>query len=159
MPFQVGRHSRRLLAVVPLALLVFVAVEQVNLGRATNMSRTVEREHLSAVGNRPEECLTFYVAAQPNRVGFEVQVDGMMVALSARIPTLNGHSGSSPAGWDLDPTAADYDQRAETWALNRRIADGLCRVDVTTGTWTVIDVPSHAASRLWRLPDVSRMWF
>jgi hypothetical protein len=140
--FQDPRVVRRAVRVAfPLLLLVLLPVEQINLSRPTNLSRTAEREHLSALERAPEECSTFYVAAQPDRAGFEVQIDGMMIALVERIPTLNGHSGSEPVGWDLDPKAEDYDQRAAEWALNRRI-QGLCRVDVITGAWTAVDTPA-----------------
>ena len=121
------------------ALLALAATEQVNLAQAASLSRKVEREHLNALGRAPRECQTFYVAAQPKRTLGYGQVDGMMVALAQHLPTINGHSGLFPPGWDLyDGNAPDYEQRAMRWALKRGIAEGLCRADVDKGTWTVV---------------------
>ncbi len=121
------------------ALLALAATEQVNLAQAASLSRKVEREHLNALGRAPRECRTFYVAAQPKRTLGYGQVDGMMVALAQHLPTINGHSGLFPPGWDLyDGNAPDYEQRAMRWALKRGIAEGLCRADVDKGTWTVV---------------------
>ena len=101
----------------------------------------MEREHLSALGRAPRECLTFYVAPQPQRILGHGQVDGMMVALAQHIPTINGHSGLLPPGWDFyDGNAPDYEQKAARWALKRGITEGLCRADVNKGTWTVVPV-------------------
>jgi hypothetical protein len=135
--------ARRLLGIaIPLALLAMLPVEQINLGRPTNLSRTDENAHLSTLVDAPDECLTFYMAAQQGRASYEVQIDGMLIALANGIPTVNGYSGLEPPGWDLDAAAGDYEQRAARWALNRGIAEGLCRADLMTGTWTVIDSTS-----------------
>ena len=62
-----------------------------------------------------------------------------MLAQAQHLPTINGYSGLFPPGWDFyDTNAADYEQRAMRWAVNRGIAAGLCRVDIERGTWTVL---------------------
>ena len=123
------------------ALLALAATEQVNLAQATDLSRNFEREHFSALGQAPRECQTFYVAPQPKRILGYGQVDAMMVALAQHLPTINGHSGLLPPGWDFyDGNAPDYEQRAARWALKRGIAEGLCRADIDKGTWTVVPV-------------------
>ena len=62
-----------------------------------------------------------------------------MLAQARHLPTINGYSGLNPPGWDFyDTNAADYEQRAMRWAVNRGIAAGLCRVDIERGTWTVL---------------------
>jgi hypothetical protein len=118
------------------ALLSLAAIEQVNLFQPTNLSRNLERRHLAAVAAPPGECRTFYAAPQAGRAFFEVQIDAMMIALAQHLPTINGYSGLNPPGWDFaDTNAADYEQRATSWALSRGIADGLCRLDVENGIW------------------------
>jgi hypothetical protein len=121
------------------AVLALAAIEQVNLAQRTILSRNFERQHLAAVANHPRECLSFYAAPQAGRAPFEVQIDAMMVAHAQHLPTINGYSGLNPPGWDFYYTdAADYEQRAVRWALKRGIAEGLCRVDVDRGIWTML---------------------
>jgi hypothetical protein len=123
------------------ALLALAAIEQVNLAEPTQLSRKFEREHLSAVGNAPRECRSFYGTAQANSRPWEVQIDAMMIALAQHIPTINGYSSLLPPGWDfMDTKAADYEQRAQRWAVSRGIVEGLCRVDVERGTWSSVAV-------------------
>ncbi len=121
------------------AVLALAALEQVNLSQRTVLSRNFEHQHLAAVANHPRECLSFYAAPQAGRAPFEVQIDAMMIAQARHLPTINGYSSINPPGWDFyDTNAADYEQRAMRWAVNRSIAAGLCRVDVGRGTWTVL---------------------
>ena len=121
------------------AVLALAAIEQVNLSQRTILSRNFERQHLAAVAHHPRECLSFYAAPQPGRAPYEVQVDAIMLAQAQHLPTINGYSGLLPPGWDFyDTNAADYEQRAVRWAANRGIAAGLCRVDVESGSWTVL---------------------
>jgi hypothetical protein len=139
---------RRAGATAVTALFLLAAIEQVNLSRQTNLSRQFERRHLAAVGSPPAECRSFYVAPQAGRAPYEVQIDAMMIALAGPLPTINGYSGLSPPGWDFyDTTAPDYERRAKHWAASRGIAGGLCRVDVTTGTWTLVDVERDPSGR------------
>ncbi len=119
------------------ALLSLAALEQINLAHPTTLSREFERKHFGALTRPPPRCRSFYVAPQAERQPYEVQIDAMMAALTLSIPTINGYSGLFPPGWDFyDTNAADYEQRARRWAADRAIADGLCRVDIESGSWT-----------------------
>jgi hypothetical protein len=139
---------RRAGATAVTAVFLLAAIEQVNLSRQANLSRQFERRHLAAVGSAPRECRSFYVAPQTGRAPYEVQIDAMILSLVEHRPTINGYSGLSPPGWDFyDTTTLDYEQRARRWAASRGIADGLCRIDVTTGTWTLVDVERDPAGR------------
>jgi hypothetical protein len=128
-------RSRRLCALT--ALVSLAAIEQVNLKQASEISRKFEQRHLSAVGRPPLDCRTFYVAAEQD----SVQEDGMRIAQAQNLPTINGDSGLIPPGWGLaEPYKAGYEGQAAYWAIRRGIAEGLCRIDVGSGTWTVVDV-------------------
>jgi hypothetical protein len=134
------RSFRRLgtLAAV-MALLSLAAIEQVNLARCSYLSRAAERAHMSTVSGAPQDCRTFYIAPQLNRFFYEVQIDAMMVALAEHLPTINGYSGLLPPHWDfLDTNSQDYENLAERWAVQRGIAEGLCRTDLDSGTWTTV---------------------
>jgi hypothetical protein len=120
-------------------LLVLAAVEQVNLRQAALLSRNFERDHLGVLPAPPHECRTFYAASQAGREPYEVQADAMMMAIADRLPTINGYSGLFPPGWDFyDTRMADYEQRAQRWAVKRGIEKGLCRLDVDRGNWTML---------------------
>jgi hypothetical protein len=108
--------------------------------QTATLSRKFERERIGTLSLAPRECRTFYAASQANRPFYEMEMDAMMVALDQHLPTINGHSGLYPPGWDLDPTAPDYEQRAMHWALKRGIAPGLCRVDVDNRNWILVPV-------------------
>ena len=128
-------RSKQLFALI--ALISLAAFEQVNLKQASAVSRKFERQHLSAVGRPPLECRTFYVAAEQA----SVQEDAMRIAQAQNLPTINGDSGLIPPGWGLtEPYKAGYEGQAVYWAVGRGIAEGLCRIDVSSGIWTVVDV-------------------
>jgi hypothetical protein len=128
-------RSRRLFALT--ALVSLAAIEQVNFKQASEISRKFEQRHLSAVGRPPLDCRTFYVAAEQD----SVQEDAMRIAQAQNLPTINGDSGLIPPGWGLaEPYKKGYEGKATYWAVRRGIAEGLCRIDVGSGTWTVVDV-------------------
>jgi hypothetical protein len=121
------------------AILALAAIEQVNLSQRAILSRSFERQHLAAVANHPRECQTFYAAPQHDRAPYEVQIDAIVIAQAQHLPTINGLSGLFPPGWDFyDANAVDYEKRAMRWAVNRGIAEALCRVNVESGTWAKI---------------------
>ena len=116
-PQALLRHGR--LGVLT-ALLSLAAIEQVNLGQRTHLSREFERKHTAAVIRAPRECRSFYAAPQPGRPPFEVQIHAMMIALTEYVPTINGWSGLFPPGWNFyDTNVGDYEQRATRWAVKR----------------------------------------
>ena len=120
------------------ALLSVATIEQVNLSQAAYLSRKFEREHISAMGAAPRGCRAFYLVSQANRE-VELQLEAMMIALDQHLPTINGYSGLSPPGWNLDDAElTDYEHEAVRWATRRGIAQGLCRADINERTWTVL---------------------
>jgi hypothetical protein len=74
-------------------------------------------------------------------IRFSVQEDAMRIAQAQHLPTINGDSGLIPPGWGLaEPYKGGYEGQATYWAVRRGIAEGLCRIDVGSGTWTLVDV-------------------
>jgi hypothetical protein len=134
------RKWQRICAVAAVTcVLSLAAVEQINLARNSFLSRAFERKHLAAVRAAPGECRSFYAAPQANREPYEVQIDAMMVALAELRPTINGYSGVTPRGWSLwDTKSVSYEEEATRWAIKRGINEGLCRLNVIEGTWTVV---------------------
>jgi hypothetical protein len=139
--FRTLRESRTMWSLVGsgvlMVLLSLTVVEQVNLAQVTLLSRKDEREHLGAVSVAPRQCRAFYAASHED-VSEDLQVAAMMIAQAQNLFTLNGYSGFTPPGWDLGATdTADYEQRVLRWALHRDIAEGLCRLDIDSGYWTL----------------------
>jgi hypothetical protein len=139
---QVNKPSASLAVARPAALitlLVLGAVEQVNLSQPATLSRNFERERLDALPAPPRECRTFYAVNQPpDRPPDQVRIGAMMVAMAYNLPTINGYSGLVPPGWDVSDEVADYEIRAQRWAVKRSIEKGLCRLDLDRGSWTVL---------------------
>lgn len=129
------------------AILALAALEQVNLAHMAQTSRKSQHELLSAIAPAPSQCRAFYAVPQdlPAQADTEdeddlvdVQTDAMMIALAQHLPTVNGRSGLLPPGWNLQhPHAPNYEYHVERWVAKRGIAEGLCRVDLDKGTWTV----------------------
>ncbi len=135
-PRLLARLGRRAALALLLAL---AAIEQLNFAETSLLSRINVSQRLNAVGSVPSECQSFYVALRPDRPT-DAQARAMMIAMDRNLPTLNGISGISPPNWDLFETSApNYEQRVVRWAHNRRIAEGLCRLDLDSGTWTVVE--------------------
>ena len=121
---------------VIITLMVIALVEQVNLVHGSLVSRAFERAHLDRAHGVPTFCQSFYIASEPGQPPTTVQIDAMLVAQKVGVPTINGYSGVFPAGWELyDTSDANYDGKARAWAVNRGIDTGLCRFDVTNGTF------------------------
>ena len=117
-------------------LMVIALVEQVSLVHGSLVSRAFERAHLDRAHGVPTFCQSFYIASEPGQPPTTVQIDAMLVAQKVGVPTINGYSGVFPAGWELyDTSDANYDGKARAWAVNRGIDTGLCRFDVTNGTF------------------------
>src|SRR6185369_16239985 len=86
-------------------------------------------------------CQSFFVKAAsggyPERPGAPAalyDLDAMFVALNHSIPTLNGYSAWSPAGWNLfNPTATTYLHGVEAWITQQHLT-GVCAFDIETRT-------------------------
>ena len=119
-------------------LLVLLLFEQVNTGM-TYFDGRADMERLGRTQPVPPYCRRFVLAAekQPNPHGAPiVSIDAVLVAVISGIPTLNGYSGLVPPSWNLfDPTAPGYSLLAAEWARNRHVVDGICELDLATGSW------------------------
>jgi hypothetical protein len=143
--FKLSRPLMRVGGLAALMVLLSLGtIEQLNLSQTAYLSRKFEREHISALGAAPRACRAFYLVSPANRE-VELQPEAMMIALDQHIPTINGYSGLSPPGWNLDdPNLTDYEQEAVGWTARRGIVEGLCRADIGNRTWTVVDMRDWA---------------
>ena len=130
-----GTRKRKLTAI---ALGLFLLIEQVNRAPLAMINRTVERSTFARIAPAPAFCKTFFAidTRHPDDVG---QVDAMLLARSSGIPTINGHSGWAPDGWDLHRFDADYPFEARTYALEHHLQSGFCNVDFSSGQWKLVD--------------------
>ena len=91
-----GLKAKFVRVAVP-ALMVFVAVEQVNLTQGSLVSRSFEQAHFANLSAAPTACKSFYIATEPGQPSTIVQIDAMLVAQRIGIPTINGYSGNFPS--------------------------------------------------------------
>jgi hypothetical protein len=146
------RRSYAILGACGLALCV---VEQLNLAQTANLSRAAEYNHLARVERPPRACSSFYVLDEVGYQSYEVQLDAMLVALEEGIPTENGYSGVFPPGWDFyDTKAAVYEDRVLNWVSEKRLAEGLCRLDIIRGSWANALNDSGFACLLNKCPPI-----
>lgn len=121
-----------------IALGLFLLIEQVNRAPLAMIDRTVEHSTFARIASAPASCKTFFAidTRHPDDAG---QVDAMLLARSSGIPTINGHSGWAPDGWDLHRFDADYPFEARTYALEHDLQSGFCSVDFSSGRWRLVD--------------------
>ena len=97
----------------------------------------LDRERVNRIAREvPPSCAAFFYSPPPDGwPPWHAQIDALWVADEARVPTVNGYSGNSPPGWDLqdclvrgpedrarlDAALAGWVQR---WGLTRPV----CRV-------------------------------
>lgn len=128
------------------AFIALLLVEQINVGRNHNVSRSEENQFLAAVPPAPETCRSFFLTPQtirgdgsPKAVKRDdaiQQIDAIMIAQKVHVPTLNGYSGWSPQDWQMDKIKnPEYFRKVWEWANSHDLAQGLCSYDVTTATW------------------------
>ncbi len=94
--------------------------------------QTVDLEEISAA--IPADCEVFFFSPIDARGPYwKYQLDAMLVALSRGIPTLNGYSGQSPAGYPLgDPVihSPGHEQAlaraAQAWVNEKKITKKVC---------------------------------
>jgi hypothetical protein len=140
-----------------IGLLVVAVVEQFNFAQSAALSRSFEREQLARIGCTPGRCRTFYVADEPGYSVAAVQLDAMIVAMTRRLPTINGYSGFRPPDWDFyDTKDQNYERRAVNWASRRGLASGLCRLDIQLGAWTAADNDPALACLIKRCVPLAR---
>lgn len=131
--------SAKLTRAAVVALMILAVVEQINLTEGSLVSRAFERAYFANVHAAPPNCRSFYIASEPGQPNTIVQIDAMLVAQKAGIPTINGYSGNLPLEWDLYNSAdANYTKNARAWAAHRGIEAGLCRFDIANGKFEAV---------------------
>jgi hypothetical protein len=123
------------------ALGLVLLIEELNTRPVTSISRTSEYAAFARIGTPPAACRAFYVVKPATTDILETargQIDAMLIAYDHRIPTLNGWSGNQPPGWNLNLFDEGSAARAQAWAAARGVADGLCELDLATGSWSVV---------------------
>jgi len=137
---------------LPIAMLVsfLLILEEINtpyvaLNRADELARLVVPQM------PPASCRAFYVSGWKGQdrilEGFPVSmnnayahnVTAMMIAQNVGIPTINGVSSMHPPDWNFgEPNRPDYDERMMAYARNHNVV-GLCRFDLNTKEWSVMN--------------------
>ena len=141
---EVVRHWERLrqstiLRTVGVALLCVIVVEQAHTSVSTDLNRGAQNAMLASVPTPPIGCTSFFVvdSVHNSMKYYEYQTEAMVIAQHIGVPTVNGYSGDTPPGWELlYPTSPNYTAAVRAWVETRRLADGICRLDIGTMTWT-----------------------
>lgn len=137
-PFSIGIAflaqrllDRRRYWLLGLATLICV-VEQASVIRSYDKLEMRERiSRISAL--LPASCNAFYLTGAGSEIGRSGHVEAMWVELVTGKPTVNGHSGNYPPGWDLKDIQMrnDRDNARSQKALDRWLrAHGLRPADV-----------------------------
>jgi hypothetical protein len=94
---------------------------------------------LAQIYPRPDQCKVAYVSASQTatRPWYEYQNnDGMLIAASQNVPTVNGYSGNFPKDWNLwNPADPTYLHNVDRWLLVHGLQDVACGISVETGRW------------------------
>ena len=129
---QQNARARRSLTAAMFAVIAFGMFEQ--LGRAPSISKTTELARLNRLAAKlPDDCASFYVAADPGRrpIKYEYQIDAMLISIMRHVPTLNGYSGHVPPGWSLrEVEASDYEERVAGWIATHNLMGPICRLEI-----------------------------
>lgn len=126
-----------------LVLGCFLLVEQMNHSVLAAIDRKNEATVFGRIKPAPASCKNFFVInvrKTNDTLAEDVgQMDAMLLAGGIGIPTINGHSGWFPFGWDLHRFDADYPYQARTYAVENHLESGFCSVDFRTGEWQPVD--------------------
>jgi hypothetical protein len=120
-------------------LVGLIFLENVNLGFKAGVDIR-KQEILVNLGEQiPEGCESFFtIAGDFNRPNFAYQVDSMIVAMGARIPTLNGYSGNQPTNWQVNNIQfPDYADRIKKWIKLKSISETICQIDLDNNKWSI----------------------
>jgi hypothetical protein len=130
--------SKRVVLIAAQLILALLILEQISLKPPDMLSRIEEHDRLSHILPAPPICKSFFADDEEGHANFVVQLDAMMVAITQRLPTLNGYSGFLPPGWSFyDTKSPGYASAALKWASDRKVLAGLCTLDIQSGRWTV----------------------
>jgi hypothetical protein len=122
------------------ALLLIVLAEQLNTAQVSNVHRDAEVSVLRSVGPAPTTCTSFFVTdtVHSGRPFYAYQLDAMLISQRVGLPTLNGYTGDTPAGWSLSfPERSSYSFFVKAWADQHGLDSGLCQLELSTMTWVV----------------------
>jgi hypothetical protein len=135
---QINR-IRTLSHILALGLVSLIFIENISLGLITGVDLK-KQEILVNLGEQiPEGCESFFaIAGDFERPNFAYQVDAMIVAMGARVPTLNGYSGNQPTDWQVNNIQfPDYADRIKKWTKQKNINETICQIDLDNKTWSV----------------------
>jgi hypothetical protein len=121
-----------------LVLCLVLAVEQLSAANPNRLSKSAKLALLAQIYPRPDQCKVAYVSASQTgtRPWYEYQNDGMLIALSQTVPTVNGYSGNFPRDWNLwNPADPAYPNNVDRWLVAHGLQDVACGVSVDTGRW------------------------
>ena len=122
-----------------LALGILLVLEQVNLASMSKFDRVAEEALLASVPRPPSECRAFAYYNDGSRTLPALLVDAMRISQKFDVPTMNGYSGGTPPGWDLNPWKEGYMDHVKQWARDNGVAGPLCHYVEPTKTWSFID--------------------
>jgi hypothetical protein len=134
---------------VPALLALALLGEQLNRMPTHAISRAKDAQKFSRISAPPKECSAFYASTWSGATSRmqSVQTDAMLVAQEYGIPTLNGYSSWFPQGWHLLWSAKGHvGEEAVQWAKQHGITDGLCSLDINTGTWSKADLDAYESA-------------
>jgi len=133
---------RRPLAAAALAALL--VAEQLSSGpHVAGLDRMAELQHLRLVLPAPEQCRAFTVLSartdDPEVVKVlqtnSANMNAMLVAEVAGLPTINGLSTFNPPDWNAaDPSSPGYVARMAAYIRAHGLS-GVCGLDLRTGRW------------------------
>ena len=97
----------------------------------------LDRERVNRIAREvPPSCAAFFYSPPPDGwPPWHAQIDALWVADEARVPTVNGYSGNSPPGWDLQDCfvrgpadRARLDAALAAWVQRWGLTQPVCRV-------------------------------
>jgi hypothetical protein len=120
-------------------LVGLIFLENINLGFKAGVDLKKQEILVNLGEQRPEGCESFFtIGGDFDRPDFAYQVDAMIVAMGARIPTLNGYSGNQPTDWQVNNIQfPDYADRIKKWTKQKNINETICQIDLDNKTWSV----------------------
>lgn len=95
-------------------------------------------DELARVPAPPAECQSFVVThkRRADDPPFVPQNEAALVAQRLGLPTWNGYSGFTPAGWELwDVGTAKYRQQILAWGTAYGVLAHACGLNLETGSW------------------------
>ncbi len=143
---------------VVLALCALLLAEQINLSPLTTLDRHQLIERTSGMPTPPATCQSFFTAESPDTVDgdpsfvvgalYPHNVDAMLIAEYAHLPTINGFASFNPADWNFgSPTSPDYRLRVQAYAAAHKL-QGLCELDLINKRWITAPVYTATKARL-----------